>query len=1021
MRRAGQARAGPYDPQSGPSRALGSSGFFHFALKWIVADPGKLSGLRVSNYINRLEEIGGAAAQASDLEELEIGWSPSGLRASDYVNRIDPEGATSDELGAHVLVTLGLPVATGAQLARLLDAAERKADRTYRCYGGRLPRVATHANISIRYGVSSEQAGRLLQQFTTLLSNRLRVPLEGRVHNKAGRPDHIHLVIGTRIVENGRLGKKCRALDAVSEKADGRLVDVGERFVGATIEWMRSEWARLMREASGDLAIDHKSYERRGLTITPVTHVPRADIEYERRRKTASWRERRRRELAMRSGPAEGSRYGVAAFASAPAPKVEIEAVRLPSAANSREAKGAGLTDAPADPANDVSPGASVSSPTSRSSPQPNHPINETVGRPAKSPKVEGEALTGSLDRWHQTAPSTPSVKTYEGRVRADVIRRASPLVPSDPGVAGTRFEPPKPEPRSSQEQVARVAKNPPTVDLAMPRQPELKPHRDLAAATSMFRVLQHQKRLSVSRVEELARTVGMDCNDFETVVVAAAPSASPQPDTVPQIVPHHLARLWETWIEEDNEARRLRRARAKLDEHSSNISPTSMLPPTPGSDRPVRVEMPREDQAPSIGANGQKPIPEKVNEPLAHRLDPTSTPPKPMPIVEVPSRPDYRSRPEDAMASGTLERAIVKAFAADVVGMAKRDGNPQPSAEALDRAVGVRLRLTGRNEDEVAAILATCAGPNSAGDRERFFRLAAYAFSDATTERLRKRPSFGTRIRAIEADTEAKLFRKLRLQALDHLRRDLDDVWVHHRMQADDAKRRHARRLKFLQDLCWRSKRARRRSGLTVALLSALVELAVLRPLISRQQAMATADLHELNARTRAAAAEIKRLRQSWRDHVLRPNTPSATNGEGHAPRSADAERNAGDKRAGTHRGAAIQSSMNADERQQLVLGLALVVAARGAWSKQRAQKLSHLAGVAEGQLWPKVRETCRQRYEHAQPENLVPDQVTGEWNASWQKAQQAGWKEVLGLMRDIAGGRAQSGRDGKSDGKGR
>ena len=82
--------------------------------------------------------------------------------------------------------------------------------------------------------------------------------------------------------------------------------------------------------------------------------------------------------------------------------------------------------------------------------------------------------------------------------------------------------------------------------------------------------------------------------------------------------------------------------------------------------------------------------------------------------------------------------------------------------------------------------------------------------------------------------------------------------------MRADEARRRHARRLKFLQDLCWRSKRARRRSGLAVALMSALVELAVLRPLISRQQAMAAADRHELNERTTAAAAEIKRLRQS-------------------------------------------------------------------------------------------------------------------------------------------------------------
>ena len=120
-----------------------------------------------------------------------------------------------------------MPAASGAQLARLLDARERRADRSYRTYGGRLPRVGSHLVASLRHVLAPAQAGAALEAFAHALSDRLLVPVEGQVHNKNGRPDHCHFLIGTRSVEQGRLGKKQRQLDAVSEKAAGRSIDVG--------------------------------------------------------------------------------------------------------------------------------------------------------------------------------------------------------------------------------------------------------------------------------------------------------------------------------------------------------------------------------------------------------------------------------------------------------------------------------------------------------------------------------------------------------------------------------------------------------------------------------------------------------------------------------------------------------------------------------------------------------------------------------------------------------------------------
>ena len=257
----------------------------------------KIIGLHKSNYINRELQF---SVDRNDADiKFELEREIGSVALSEYLNRGEEE--QNPELGHHVLITRGLPIRTGAELARLLDAKERKKDRTYRRYGGQMPRVACHGILSFPWGITDQAAADALIGHASLISDELKLPLEGRVHYVNARPDHAHLLIGTRVVEQGVLGPKQRALDAVSQKRAGEGLAVDGRLVGATIEKLRADWASRMREASGDLAIDRRSYLRRGIPICPVDTVPRGEIEFQKRRGRADWRRNRRAELEVRA------------------------------------------------------------------------------------------------------------------------------------------------------------------------------------------------------------------------------------------------------------------------------------------------------------------------------------------------------------------------------------------------------------------------------------------------------------------------------------------------------------------------------------------------------------------------------------------------------------------------------------------------------------------------------------------------------------------------------------------------
>ena len=149
------------DPQSGPPISpRGLPGFFHYDLQWVLAEEGKIIGLHKSNYINRELQFS-VGRNDTDIRfglEGEIG----SVALSEYLNRGEEE--QNPELGHHILITRGLPIRTGAELARLLDAKERKKDRTYRRYGGQMPRVACHGILSFPWGITDQGRRRRLDR-----------------------------------------------------------------------------------------------------------------------------------------------------------------------------------------------------------------------------------------------------------------------------------------------------------------------------------------------------------------------------------------------------------------------------------------------------------------------------------------------------------------------------------------------------------------------------------------------------------------------------------------------------------------------------------------------------------------------------------------------------------------------------------------------------------------------------------------------------------------------------------------
>ena len=816
----------------------------------------------------------------------------------------------------------------------------------------------------------------------SLISDELKLPLEGRIHYVNARPDHAHLLIGTRVVEQGVLGPKQRALDAVSQKRAGEGLAVDGRLVGATIEKLRADWASRMREASGDLAIDHRSYLRRGIPISPVDTVPRGEIEFQKRRGRADWRRNRRAELEVRAAVLAEPGFwpqgaAVEADPTEPAPedRQAVHASVLQTIAKRARAI-ASTTRKAREVADFVDPRATALQDAGIDSLAVQLLVDRfdrhKAGGAASKRAVEGDShasiiadavpataspdLTAELLRIADEATAAGGVKvdaqaeaaelgSERRRVaRASVLQRiadqtraltslarqadevAEPIDPratalKDAGIdlstaqlmVGLANQRQTDTPASKRMTARdsydpRVAETPvsaaspdvttdmasfeatPVVEAARqdersdPRARALSAlasrisrdhHNDynrpgaVDAAVAIYVGLNRAHRLSAARVEKLAAAVVLEVPSFEALARAAMtgkqPDVSPQTLTAPTS-PVLLA-LLAAWDEEDRAARAERRHNKKQDRaasDSADAAPASSAPPMKASVR-----------QPEVAASG----------PSNDRAVPTPAPPSASGVsrpdsIAPPPQPVIYAGPGAIAGSDVLARALYDAYERDILDSALKAKRPPPTDDDLVWMVALSLRATGRDHDEVGRLL-LAGRPVLRSERvdRQVDQAVEKVSSSSVTEWIAEHPAFVARASRVGAQVETLLYRKLRTAALRQFERDLNDVWVERRRRADEVAARHRHTMAWIRDLRWRNRRLQKR-GIVHAILSILVELAVLRPAIALERKTVGLKRQDLHDAARRATDRLAVLRRAWREEcgISRPADPTRT-----------------------------------------------------------------------------------------------------------------------------------------------
>lgn len=220
---------------------------------------------------------------------------------------------------ANEIAFAGLSLPDGVDLDREeawveLDAFERKSDGSYRRNGGHLPRLGTHIDATLPFGMDDAQARRIVEGFARWLTQTHGVIVEYGCHNAATLRDHAHFLVSTRSMAAGSYGGKVRALNGIAmqhkDRETGTAItqrrdDGSVKAISSAMDEMRAEWARRLGAEIG-VTPDHRSFARQGLDIQPVPYVNRRSIEFEKRqsRRTGAepaWRTDRKRRLAART------------------------------------------------------------------------------------------------------------------------------------------------------------------------------------------------------------------------------------------------------------------------------------------------------------------------------------------------------------------------------------------------------------------------------------------------------------------------------------------------------------------------------------------------------------------------------------------------------------------------------------------------------------------------------------------------------------------------------------------------
>ncbi|MDX7951328.1 hypothetical protein P7D22_09080 [Lichenihabitans sp. Uapishka_5] len=1036
MTRTAHSRAAARDdPQSGPSRLPSSPGFFHVSLKKILAEPGRLAGVRKSRYINRQDRVVERDDVAADEPSLDEGRSV--VRAARYIARSGKSqvDVVDDELGAHVLITRGLRAENGTELARRLDTAERKPDGSYRCYGGRLPRVGVHLIASFSRGIPPAAAGAILEDYARALSDRLKVPLEGQIHNDDhGQPDHAHLLLGTRVVEAGVIGRKVRALDAVSEKADGNATEVDGRLIGNTIEWIRSDWAARMQAAIGE-HVDHRSFARRGLAVTPVTYVPRTELEYQHRRGSTAWRERRRRELAERVRAPE--RRGHAEGQAAGLPLTHTLTENAGIVADGRDATASQSAIQRRASATFEDPDA----PTRHEyacDPKRTTPVrvgsDDVVPEPAQvAPALAARRLDkatvleriGLLTQRHGPAVASPTVSVDGANPVAAFLHDLGLDLPAEIVTAALhrrRARQPKttigadgPERMSSSVTSPAHAKAPPREAPPMATTGSEKPLRTNAIevewALRLARILDHKRRLKRSRLEQLASRAGLTVAALEAHLrpIDGGERGPTSFDFMQRECPADLQRMWDGWAAEDNAARQARRG-------GGTDQPAQEPPPAhsdtsdaviPDAGRPLAAAATAIGPSfpPAASRHGEASRPQVSIAPVLAREDRVRARPETATPITLPEAPPEGADALSDTAADARDRMVVDAFEADIERRAAKLGKGAVDGAQRDRGLALRLRVTGRSRTEVAAALAAKWTVTDEASKARVRTAVTHAFSDRTTRFIEQQAKWVARVNSLSSTVETRVYRTLRKQTLDALKQDLDAVWHNRALRADEARRRHAARLAVLHGMRWSTRRLKR-CGLVVSILSNMVELAVVGPLLARAKAAASAEQDAIADAARSLSLALKRRRAEWcgfRPDDVHHRAPSAERLHAAAAQAEGrpgARDRGGPEPAGSRSDRVGRAAWFDDEERRLAAQAALILMVDGRWTPTSARHLARLSEWSEDDLHLHALRLCGELFGQSDPESVLADQARRLATSGVMAARRHGWGNLAAMM---------------------
>lgn len=162
-----------------------------------------------------------------------------------------------------------------AALWNAAEAAENRKDS----------KTAREYELALPHELDAAQRLELAREFGQHVAEKFGVAVDVSIHSphpKMGdgpeidapggdpRNFHAHVLTTTRRVTQSGLGEKTREFDVKATSAD-------------LIEGLRSEWAtmtnRALERAGVDARVDHRSYERQGLGVTPTPHLGKESIQ----------------------------------------------------------------------------------------------------------------------------------------------------------------------------------------------------------------------------------------------------------------------------------------------------------------------------------------------------------------------------------------------------------------------------------------------------------------------------------------------------------------------------------------------------------------------------------------------------------------------------------------------------------------------------------------------------------------------------------------------------------------------